>query len=131
MIHKFNELDLDIKRCEIVLQQNNYLELIIAIEELHDKYKNCIDSISEISSDIVWNYSKKDIENIQNQLKNYKEELIFREKQKNIYDKLTNLKKYIKDKEILGKVRLTEVIDIIENINNKDLNLDEKWSILK
>ncbi len=63
MINKLNELDLDIKRCEIVLKENNYLDIVIAIEELHDKYKNTIDSISNISRDVVWNYSKKDIEN--------------------------------------------------------------------
>ena len=66
MINKLNELDLDIKRCEIVLKENNYLDIVIAIEEIHDKYKNTIDSISNISRDVVWNYSKKDIENINN-----------------------------------------------------------------
>ena len=131
MINKLNELDLDIKRCETVLRENNYLEIVIAIEELHDKYKNTIDSISNISSDVVWNYSKKDIENIQNYLKDYKEELIFKDKQKNIYDKLTDLKEYIKDKDILEKQKLVKVINLIENINNDDLNLDEKWNKLK
>ena len=92
MINKLNELDLDIKRCEIVLKENNYLDIVIAIEEIHDKYKNTIDSISNISRDVVWNYSKKDIENIQNYLKDYKDELILKEKQKNIYDKFTDLK---------------------------------------
>ena len=60
MINKLNELDIDIKRCEIVLKENNYLDIVIAIEEIHDKYKNTIDSISNISRDVVWNYSKKD-----------------------------------------------------------------------
>ena len=79
-----NELDLDIKRCENVLIENNYLEIVIAIEELHDKYKDIIDSVSNVTSNVVWNYSKKDIENIQKSLKEYKEELILREKQKSI-----------------------------------------------
>ncbi len=131
MINKLNELDLDIKRCEIVLKENNYLDIVIAIEELHDKYKNTIDSISNISRDVVWNYSKKDIENIQNYLKDYKDELILKEKQKNIYDKFTDLKEYIEDKDILEKQKLVEVINLIENINNDDLNLDEKWDKLK
>ena len=125
MINKLNELDLDIKRCEIVLKENNYLDIVIAIEEIHDKYKNTIDSISNISRDVVWNYSKKDIENIQNYLKDYKDELILKEKQKNIYDKFIDLKEYIEDKDIL------EAINLIENINNDDLNLDEKWDKLK
>ena len=85
MINKLNELDLDIKRCEIVLKENNYLDIVIAIEEIHDKYKNTIDSISNISRDVVWNYSKKDIENIQNYLKDYKDELILKEKQKSVF----------------------------------------------
>ena len=131
MINKLNELDLDIKRCEIVLKENNYLDIVIEIEELHDKYKNTIDSISNISRDVVWNYSKKDIENIQNYLKDYKDELILKEKQKNIYDKFTDLKEYIEDKDILEKQKLVEVINLIENINNDDLNLDEKWDKLK
>ena len=130
MINKLNELDLDIKRCETLLIENNYLEIVIGIEELHDKYKNNIDSISNISNDIVWNYSKKDIENIQNYLKDYKEELIFKEKQKNIYDKLTDLKEYIDYNDNLEKDKLVEVINLIENIDN-NLNLDEKWNKLK
>ena len=72
MINKLNELDLDIKRCEIVLKENNYLDIVIAIEELHDKYKNTIE-----------------------------------------------------------KHKLVEAINLIENINNDDLNLDEKWDKLK
>ena len=131
MINKLNELDLDIKRCEIVLKENNYLDIVIAIEEIHDKYKNTIDSISNISRDVVWNYSKKDIENIQNYLKDYKDELILKEKQKNIYDKFIDLKEYIEDKDILEKQKLVEAINLIENINNDDLNLDEKWDKLK
>ena len=75
--------------------------------------------------------SKKDIENIQNYLKDYKDELILKEKQKNIYDKFTDLKEYIEDKDILEKQKLVEVINLIENINNDDLNLDEKWDKLK
>ena len=131
MINKLNELDLDIKRCGIVLKENNYLDIVIAIEEIHDKYKNTIDSISNISRDVVWNYSKKDIENIQNYLKDYKDELILKEKQKNIYDKFIDLKEYIEDKDILEKQKLVEAINLIENINNDDLNLDEKWDKLK
>ena len=131
MINKLNELDLDIKRCVLVLIEHNSLDIVIAIEEIHDKYKNTIDSISNISRDVVWNYSKKDIENIQNYLKDYKDELILKEKQKNIYDKFIDLKEYIEDKDILEKQKLVEAINLIENINNDDLNLDEKWDKLK
>ena len=131
MINKLNELDLDIQRCEAVLRENNYLEIVIAIEELHDKYKDTIDSISNISNDVVWNYSKKDIENIKNYLKDYKETIIFNDRQKNIYEKLEDLKRYINYKDILNKYKLVEFINIIENINKEDLNLDEKWDKLK
>ncbi|WP_296647947.1 hypothetical protein [Romboutsia sp. 13368] len=126
-----NELDLDIKRCEDVLIENNYLEIVIAIEELHDKYKNTIDSISNINSNVVWNYSKKDIENIQKSLKEYKEELILKEKQKSIEEKIKDLKFYIEKNNILKKNNVLEVIKSIEEINNADLNLDEKWNKLK
>ena len=63
--------------------------------------------------------------------KDYKDELILKEKQKNIYDKFTDLKEYIEDKDILEKQKLVEFINLIENINNDDLNLDEKWDKLK
>lgn len=126
-----NELDLDIKRCENVLRENNYLEIVISIEELHDKYKDIIDSISKISSNVVWNYSKKDIENIQKSLREYKEELVLKEKQKSIEEKIKDLKLYIEENNILEKNNLLEVIKSIEEINNKDLNSDEKWNKLK
>lgn len=131
MINKLNELDLDIKRCETVLIENNYLEIVIAIEELQDKYKNTIDSISNISRDVVWSYSKKDIENIQNYLKEYKEELIFKEKQKNIEEKIKDLKIYIEENDILEKNKLIEDINLIEDISVSNLNLDIKWNKLK
>ena len=101
MINILNELDLDIKRCENVLIENDYLEIVIAIEELHDKYKNTIDSISNINSNVVWNYSKKDIENIQRSLREYKEELILKENQKNIEEKIKDLKSYIELNDLL------------------------------
>ena len=88
MINKLNELNQDIKRCEDVLIENNYLEIVITIEELHDKYKNDIVNISNIDNSIVWNYSKKDIQNILNYLKDYKDEIIFENNQKNIEEKI-------------------------------------------
>lgn len=126
-----NELDLDIKRCEDVLIENNYLEIVIAIEELHDKYKNTIDSISKISSNVVWNYSKKDIENIKEFLSRYKEELVLKEKQNNIEEKIKELKLYIKENNTSENKNILEFIKIIEEINSLDLNLDEKWNKLK
>lgn len=131
MVIKLDELDLDIKRCESVLVENNYLEIVIAIEELCDKYKDTIHSISNISNNVVWNYSKKDIENICNFLKEYKEELIFKNKEKNIEEKINDLKVYIDNNYVLEKNKLIEMIKLIEDINNANLSLDEKWDKTK
>ena len=131
MINTLNEIDLDIKRCETVLIENDYLEVVIAIEELHDKYKNTIEDISKINSNVVWNYSKKDIEYIKNALVNYKEKLIFEENQKTIEEKINDIKDYIENKNVLEKDKLIEVINNIENINSEELDLDIKWDKLK
>ena len=131
MINKLNELNQDIKRCEDVLIENNYLEIVIAIEELHDKYKNDIVNISNIDNSIVWNYSKKDIQNILNYLKDYKDEIIFENNQKNIEEKIKELKTYIEKNDILEKNKLIEAINIIKNINSNDLDLNIKWKKLQ
>lgn len=131
MINKLNELNQDIKRCEDVLIENNYLEIVIAIEELHDKYKNDIVNISNIDNSVVWNYSKKDIQNILNYLKDYKNEIIFENNQKNIEEKIKELKTYIQKNDILEKNKLIEAINIIKNINSNDLDLNIKWKKLQ
>ena len=131
MINKLNELNQDIKRCEDVLIENNYLEIVIAIEELHDKYKNAIVNISNIDNSVVWNYSKKDIQNILNYLKDYKDEIIFENNQKNIEEKIKELKTYIQKNDILEKNKLIEAINIIKNINSNDLDLNIKWKKLQ
>ena len=131
MINKLNELNQDIKRCEDVLIENNYLEIVITIEELHDKYKNDIVNISNIDNSIVWNYSKKDIQNILNYLKDYKNEIIFENNQKNIEEKIKELKTYIQKNDILEKNKLIEAINIIKNINSNDLDLNIKWKKLQ
>ena len=131
MINKLNELNQDIKRCEDVLIENNYLEIVITIEELHDKYKNDIVNISNIDNSIVWNYSKKDIQNILNYLKDYKDEIIFENNHKNIEEKIKELKTYIQKNDILEKNKLIEAINIIKNINSNDLDLNIKWKKLQ
>lgn len=77
----------DLERCKKVLKENNYLEIIIAIEELQDKYRSSIKEISE-ANNVVWNYSKKDLENIKDYLSDYKEKLILRNKLKDINERL-------------------------------------------
>ena len=131
MINKLNELNQDIKRCEDVLIENNYLEIVITIEELHDKYKNDIVNISNIDNSIVWKKNKKDIQNILNYLKDYKDEIIFENNQKNIEEKIKELKTYIQKNDILEKNKLIEAINIIKNINSNDLDLNIKWKKLQ
>ena len=43
------DITLDLERCNKVIKENNYLEIIIAIEELQDKYKDKIKNIIYIS----------------------------------------------------------------------------------
>lgn len=125
------EIDFDLDRCEKVLRENDYMEVVIAIEELQDKYRDKINHISENENNIVWNYSKKDLEKIEKCLIDYKKEMIEKEKLKNIYEKLDNLKIYIKNNNIQYKIELEETINYIEEVNNKDITLDEKYEELK
>lgn len=126
------EINLDLNRCEKVLSENNYLEIIIAIEELQDKYRSKIKSLNEASNDVVWNYNKKDLENIKNYLIKYKEEVILKEKLNNISQKISELKSYVeKNPHIKNQDDLTTIIELIENTNEKDISLDEKYEELK
>ena len=126
------EINLDLNRCEKVLSDNNYLEIIIAIEELQDKYRSKIKSLNEASNDVVWNYNKKDLENIKNSLIKYKEEVILKEKLNNISQKISELKSYVeKNPHIKNQDDLTTIIELIENTNEKDISLDEKYEELK
>lgn len=126
------EINLDLNRCEKVLSENNYLEIIIAIEELQDKYRSKIKSLNEASNDVVWNYNKKDLENIKNSLIKYKEEVILKEKLNNISQKISELKSYVeKNPHIKNQDDLTTIIELIENTNEKDISLDEKYEELK
>ncbi len=125
MKETINNIDLDIQRCEMVLQENNYLEIVIAIEELQDKYKENIASLNTTSQNVVWNYSKKDLENVQRTLRTYKEEIIKNEKEKSVQEKLRDLRK------ITSNEILLEALQDIENINNEEIDLNTKWSKLK
>ena len=131
MINKLNELDLDIKRCNKVIKENNYLEIIIAIEELQDKYKDKIKNISENSNNVVWNYSIKDLKNIKNYLIDYEEKLILEKKLESIYEKISDIKVYLKNNKIKNEDVLIEMINHIEEVNKENLTLDEKYEKLK
>ena len=125
------EIDFDLDRCEKVLRENDYMEIVIAIEELQDKYRDKIAHISENENNIVWNYSKKDLEKIEEYLIVYKKELIQKEKLKNIYEKLEDLRMFIKKNNIKYQDDMKTIIDLIEEVNNKDVSLDEKYEELK
>lgn len=127
-----DELELDINRCRLLIKENNYLEIVIAIEELHDKYKNNIKEIANTNSNIVWNYSKRDIENIEKYLINYKEELLLKEKYITIDERIKNLKSNIKNSDMLYKKELTDIIESIDSIrNDENIDADKKWDRLK
>ncbi|MBN9647689.1 hypothetical protein J0L31_11885 [Terrisporobacter glycolicus] len=125
------EVEFDLNRCEEVLKNNDYMEVVIAIEELQDKYRNKINNISENENDVVWNYSKKDLEKIKTYLFDYKKEMIKEEKLKNIEEKLKDFKLFIKENNVKYKNDLEEIVNLIEDINNKDISLDEKYEKLK
>lgn len=131
MIDILKEVDIDIKRCEDVIKENNYLEIVIAIEELNDKYRARISELSNGEFDNVWNYSKKDLENIEKSLIKYKEEIIEKNKNKSIKEKLDDLIQYLNNNNIKNKDELIKEINLIEDIYYKEISLDKKWNELK
>lgn len=131
MIDILKEVDIDIKRCEDVIKENNYLEIVIAIEELNDKYRARISELSNGEFDNVWDYSKKDLENIEKSLIKYKEEIIEKNKNKTIKEKLDDLIQYLNNNNIKNKDELIKEINLIEDIYYKEISLDKKWNELK
>ncbi|MGL5346583.1 MAG: hypothetical protein ACRDA3_04480 [Peptostreptococcaceae bacterium] len=120
------QINNDIKRCENVLKENNYLEIVIAVEELCDKYKEKIDNIN-LNNGRVWNYTKKDLEDIKVKLVKYKNENIIEFSFKN------TLNKFKENKEITEK-KLEEIKYIlidIESIYNSKEGIEVKWNNLK
>lgn len=132
-------LDRDIKRCEDVLKVNSYLEIVIAVEELIDKYKNCIEDIGT-NNDRVWNYSKKDLENIMDKLKIHRDKFIHDYNESRINSgsvdlevMFTNARYEIENSKELSMDKIQEIIEIIndlEKISNEKISNDEKWSRL-
>ena len=125
------DITLDLERCNKVIKENNYLEIIITIEELQDKYKDKIKNISENSNNVVWNYSIKDLKNIKNYLIDYEEKLILEKKLESIYEKISDIKVYLKNNKIKNEDVLIEMINHIEEVNKENLTLDEKYEKLK
>ena len=132
-------LDTDIKKCEETLRLNNYLEIVIVIEETIDKYKDKIEGMY-IDSDRIWNYSKKDLENILNKLRIEKEKIINEYIQTNIKtinnidDVYYSIKNEIEDNKDLSDNKKNDNLAILEDIYNvgKDNKTkQEKWENLK
>lgn len=123
------DIEIDIDRCEKVLRENNYMEIVIAIEELQDKYRAKIKNISKNENNVVWNYSKKDLLEIEKNLRQYKENEISKQRLKNINEKINDLRKYIDN--FGNENNMEKVVDLIEEINNKDISLDEKYEKVK
>lgn len=132
-------LDKDIKRCEDVLKMNNYLEVVIAVEELFDKYKGIIKDIGS-DNDRVWNYSKKDLENIMNKLKLHRDKFIDDYNESRISSSINlkimfdSTKDEIKNNNTLSKEKVQEVLGLlnnIEKISNEKISINEKWIKLR
>ena len=132
-------LDTDIKKCEEALRLNNYLEIVIVIEETIDKYKDKIDGIN-IDSDRIWNYSKKDLENILNKLRIEKEKIIKQYIETNIktINNIDNvyysIKSEIEENKDLSDNKKNDNLAILEdiyNIGKDNKTKQEKWENLK
>lgn len=128
-------LNSDIKRCEEVLRMNNYLEIVIVLEEIIDKYNDKIDNIA-IENDRVWNYSKKDLENITDKLIVKRDEII----NEYIYNSITidsfikNIEEILSQNKNMSEDKKHEVLDKINEIYNiYKVNIDKnlKWENLK
>ena len=128
-------LNSDIKRCEEVLRMNNYLEIVIVLEEIVDKYNDKIDD-KAIENDRVWNYSKKDLENIIDKLIVKRDEII----NEYIYNSITidsfikNVKEILLQNKNMIEDKKHEVLDKINEIYNiYKANIDKnlKWENLK
>lgn len=128
-------LNSDIKRCEEVLKLNNYLEIVIAIEELTDKYKDDIDGL-ESSNDRVWNFSTKDLEFLMDKLLSKRNEILktYINSNVNIEKLIENLKVSIKNDTSLSEIIKLEakgIIDDIEEIYSGNLDKDLTWQKIK
>lgn len=129
----------DIKKCEDILKNNDYLEMVICLEELVDKYKEYIVNLDVLDQSRVWNYSKKDLENIKEKLEYYRDKIVddYNKsilEESSLNNSIKNLKSEINNNTNLSTVKIEEVMDKIEeveNINKRNLSLEEKWNTLK
>lgn len=124
-------IDNDIKRCENNLKENDFLEMVIIIEELYDKYKNNINFIDTIPKDIVWKYNKRDLEIINKNLKEYKKRVLSKYKRNDFNSKIEKLKNKIINVDKKSKDNLLKIIKELECLIDEEITLDEKWNEVK
>ena len=105
--------------------------MVIIIEELYDKYKNNIKFINAIPKDVVWKYSKKDLEIINDNLNMYKNRVLSQYKRNDLNFKTNQLKNKIINLNIKNKSDLLKIIEELESLIDKDITLDEKWNEVK
>ncbi|MEG2788237.1 MAG: hypothetical protein RR942_10480 [Romboutsia sp.] len=128
-------LNSDIKICEETLRTNDYLEIVITLEEILDKYKDKLDGIN-IENNRVWNYNKKDLEKITNKLRDKRDEIVndYIYNIKNVDNMVKAIKNNIESNENLPFDKKDKVIKIIEEIyciSKEDINKNLKWDKLK
>lgn len=125
----------DIKRCEETLRDNNYLEIVIAIEELTDKYKDSIDDI-ELSNGRVWNFTKKDLEVLMRNLEHKRDEILnkYIDKYINVDKLVSSVQENIENNSSLNnddKLDAIKILDEIKKIHRENLNQYLTWEKMK
>lgn len=131
----------DIKRCKKMMSSKDLLELAIVIEEVIDKNKDKVKSLENLKKDNVWKYSKKDLDNLienlehfYNNLVNQYNDSIIKKELKNKESRIKKLKEYIKNDLYLDREHKNELLDIIDNLSiiyNENLPKDSKWLKVK
>lgn len=128
-------LNSDIKRCNEVLSINDYLEIVITLEELNDKYKDNIE-VSYKESNRVWNYTKKDLQILKDKLIQKRDEIVNEYIYINIDIKsiIENMKSDISINKELEYSEKEEAINILESIYiiyKEKISRELKWEKLK
>lgn len=123
-------LDLDIKKCEESLKLNNLLEMVIIIEEMIDKYKNQINNLSSLEKNNVWSYKKKDLEDLNEYLNEYKNKLTSEYKISVLREVFNDSVSEIESNTSLSidkKLEVTDIINSIKDISFNNQSVEEKW----
>ena len=123
-------LDLDIKKCEESLKLNNLLEMVIIIEEMIDKYKNQINNLSSLEKNNVWSYKKKDLEDLNEYLNEYKNNLTSEYKISVLREVFNDSVSEIESNTSLSidkKLEVTDIINSIKDISFNNQSVEEKW----